>query len=223
MYQFILTLFQTLHAKRHTAQIGNLLFGIPQGKMSQKTLIVLINLIVNQRLGTHKATPDTMFESLYYLLEYGLIENQTFTAHTAGNITSGEQFATLQNNSVATSIEHIHPEFLIKYLSCKDKDLNPWIILFGVSAQLNAHSGRATKSQVEQHQIGLMLLHELKIVLLIVCSSNNYGFGNLIFEDTFCSFEFERNILYYDYLKFFHICKLLRSWLRLYALLFGKE
>ena len=53
--------------------------------------------------------------------------------------------------------------------------------------------------------------------------TNNYGFGNLIFEDTFGSFEFERNILYYDYLKFFHICKLLRFWLRLYALLFGKE
>ena len=35
LYQLILTLFQTLHAKRHTAQIGNLLFGIPQGKMSQ--------------------------------------------------------------------------------------------------------------------------------------------------------------------------------------------
>ena len=66
--EFVLTFLQTFHAERHTSQIGDLLFGIAQGQMSQETFIILIDLIVHKRLLLHQLSTDGSLETLHNLL-----------------------------------------------------------------------------------------------------------------------------------------------------------
>jgi hypothetical protein len=49
-YQLVLSFLQALHSKGHATKISNLLLGIAKGKMSKETLVILVDLIVNQRL-----------------------------------------------------------------------------------------------------------------------------------------------------------------------------
>ena len=46
--ELILALLQTLHAKGHTAKLGDLILGIAEGQMAQETLVVLVNLVVDK-------------------------------------------------------------------------------------------------------------------------------------------------------------------------------
>ena len=46
--EFVLTFLQTLHTKGHAAEIRDLLLGIAEGKMPKKTLVILVNLIVDK-------------------------------------------------------------------------------------------------------------------------------------------------------------------------------
>ena len=71
--QFCLSLLQTLYAERHSAQGGYLLLGIAQRKMAQETLVILINLIIQQSLLTHQLTVYSPVETVYYLLKDMLV------------------------------------------------------------------------------------------------------------------------------------------------------
>ena len=49
-HQFRLPLLKTLHAKGHSAQTGNLLLGVTQCQVTQETLVVFVDFLVDQRL-----------------------------------------------------------------------------------------------------------------------------------------------------------------------------
>ena len=48
--EFVLTFLQALHAEGHTPKTSDLLLGIAQGQMTEETLVVLVNLVVDKRL-----------------------------------------------------------------------------------------------------------------------------------------------------------------------------
>ena len=68
-------LLKTLHSKRHSSEIGYLLLGVAQGQMSQKSLVILVNLIVYQSLAVVQLFPYVVAEAVYYLFEYWLVEH----------------------------------------------------------------------------------------------------------------------------------------------------
>ena len=77
--------------------------------MTEKTLVVLVDLIVYQGLLLDELTADGGLKSLDNLLENRFIEHQLLTIHHGRDITTGQQFASLEDNAVCTGIEYIHP------------------------------------------------------------------------------------------------------------------
>ena len=53
VHQLVLPFLDGLHAERHSAQTRNLLLGVAQRQMAQETLVVLVNLVVDQSLLAH--------------------------------------------------------------------------------------------------------------------------------------------------------------------------
>lgn len=189
--QFCLSLLQTLYAERHSAQVGNLLLGITQRKMAQETLVILINLIIYQSLLTHQLAVYALLETVYYLLKDRLVEHQFLTSHAARHIATRKEFATLQNDAVAARIEHINPEFFVQNFSCKDEHLHVRILLLGLAADFYAYRGGTAQSEVEQNQIGQLLLDEFPIGYFALGSTDDFSLWNIILEDTLCTLQFQ--------------------------------
>ena len=145
-----------------------------------------------------------MLEAVDDFLKDGLVENHLLSLHDARHIGPGQQLATLQTDTVATSIEHVHPELLVQDLSCEYQHFHLWVALFGMSAYLHAYGSRTTQPQVEQHQVGKIVLDESPILGLILSCADNLGFGNVVTEDSFCAFQFQGHVFHDDYFKLFH-------------------
>ena len=79
--KLILSFFQALDPKRHASQVGDLLFGISQGQMSQESFVVFVNLIVDECLLSHQVFIHAVFESFNDFLEYGLVKHHSFPFH----------------------------------------------------------------------------------------------------------------------------------------------
>ena len=77
--------------------------------------------------------------------------------------------------------------------------------LLRVAADLDANGGRAAQSEVEQHEVGLLLLQQPPVSRLVLCCSDYFCLGNVGAHDTEGSFEFEGYILNDDDFEIFHI------------------
>ena len=74
-----------------------------------------------------------------------------------------------------------------------------------MAAYLNTHGGASPKPEVEQKEVGLVVANESPIFRLIVCSAYYLRLGNVVADNSFCTFEFEGHILYYYYLEIIHV------------------
>ena len=172
--------------------------------MAQETLVVLVDLVVDESLLTRQLRRYGMFEALDYLLEDRLVEHQLLALHDGHHIATGQQFATLQDNAIGTSIEHVDPQLLVQDLAREDEDAHLRIGLLGLTTDLDAYGGGTTQPQVEQYEVGLLLLDETPEAGFIVGSTNDLRLGNLVAYDAFRAFEFEGHVLDNNELKFFH-------------------
>ena len=92
--------------------------------MAQESLVVFVNLIVEQCLLIGELAVDRQFKPLYNATQYRFVEHHGLSLHHRAHITTGEQFATLKDNTVGTGIEYIHPQLLVEYLACEDEHLD---------------------------------------------------------------------------------------------------
>ena len=83
--------------------------------MTQKAFVVFVYLIVYKSLLPYQCAADVFLKPLHYFLQYRLVENHSLSGHYAGNILTCEHLPAFQDDAVATGIEHIHPQFLVKY------------------------------------------------------------------------------------------------------------
>ena len=180
--------------------------------MAQETLVILINLIIHQSLLTHQLAVYAPLETVYYLLKDRLVEHQFLTSHAARHIATRKEFATLQNDAVAARIEHIYPEFFVQNFSCKDEHLHVRILLLGLAADFYAYRGGTAQSEVEQNQIGQLLLDEFPIGYFALGSTDDFSLWNIILEDTLCTLQFQGHVFYYDDFKIFHFLIFLYSY-----------
>ena len=79
--EFVLAFLKTLHTKGHTTQICDLFLGIAKGKVAEETLIVFIDLVVDEGLLLHELTTDGSLESLDNFFEDGFVEHKFLTVH----------------------------------------------------------------------------------------------------------------------------------------------
>jgi len=77
--------------------------------MPEQALVIFVYLVMHERFLTCELAAYGTFETLHYLLQNRLVEDKTLAFHYAAYITTREQFATLQNYTIGTGIEHIHP------------------------------------------------------------------------------------------------------------------
>lgn len=116
LYEFVLPFLQALHAKWHSAKVGDLVFCISEGQMTEKTLIVFIDIVVNQRFLAHELVVYALLKSLDDLFQDGLVEDKPLAVHHTCHITACEQFAAFEDDAVAAGIQGIYPKFLVEYL-----------------------------------------------------------------------------------------------------------
>ena len=134
-----------------------------------------------------------------------MVEDHPLASHTTGDIAACKQFTTLEDDAVATGIEDIHPKFLIQNLSCKDEHLDRRITLLGVATDFYAHRSGTSQAQIEQHQVGKLLLDQPEVCLLTVGSADDFGLWYLVADNTLSPFQFKRHILYNNDFKIVHI------------------
>src|SRR5574344_90271 len=72
--KLILTFLYRFYTERHSLEICYHLFSISKGKMTQQSLIILINIIINYCLLSFLILKNRSFESVYYLLKYRIVE-----------------------------------------------------------------------------------------------------------------------------------------------------
>ena len=77
--------------------------------------------------------------------------------------------------------------------------------LLGVSTDLHAHGGRPTQAEVEQHEVGQLLLHQFPVGHLAVGRSQDVSLGNIVTDDALGAFEFECHVFDNDNIKISHI------------------
>ena len=154
-----------------------------------------------------------MLEAVDNLFEDGLVEHHLLALHHTRHVGPCQQFAALEADAVATCIEHIHPQLFVEYLAGEDEHFHVRIRLLGVAANLDTHGGAAAQTKVEQHQVGRIALDESPVLRLVLGRSNDFGLGDVVTEDAFSAFQFERNILHDDDFEFFQFhfyCSLFR-------------
>ena len=81
LYKLILTFLKTFHSEGHCLEIGYLVLGVAQGKMTKETLVVFVNLIVEQCLLVGELTIYRQFKALYNATKYGFVEHHRLAFH----------------------------------------------------------------------------------------------------------------------------------------------
>ena len=76
--------------------------------------------------------------------------------------------------------------------------------LFGRAANLYADSGAAAEPEVEQHEVGQLLLQHAPIFRLVAGCAYNLGFRYLVADNTFRSLQLEGDVFYDNHFKVFH-------------------
>ena len=74
-----------------------------------------------------------------------------------------------------------------------------------MAAYLNTHGGASPKPEVEQKEVGLVVANESPVFSLVVGCTDYLRLGNVVADNSFCTFEFEGHILYYYYLEIIHV------------------
>ena len=77
--------------------------------MAEESLVVLINLVIDHCLLMHQLASYALLESIYYLLENRLVENQFLSTHAGSHVTTGQQFSALEDDAFTSCIKHIYP------------------------------------------------------------------------------------------------------------------
>src|SRR5574344_3073196 len=154
--QFVLSLLQTLYAERHTTQVGYLFFGISQGKMSEKTFVIFVYLIVDQCLLTDQLVIDGIFEPFHDFLQYRLVEHETFAFHHTTHITTGQQLTAFKDNTVSSCVKYIDSQFLVQYFACKNKHFHFLTGFLCLSTYFDSYSCRTAQTWIEKHKIRIM-------------------------------------------------------------------
>lgn len=194
-----LTLLQRLGTEWHRMQIGNHIFRISQGEVTQESLVVLIYIVGYDGFVALSLSMYSITESADNLLQYRLIEDIVLSLHDAAYLASCKEFARLEHYTAGSSVESVDPKFLVEYLTCKDENFDLRKTLLDGTTNGYSYRGRASKSEVKQHHIGQLLFHELPKVLFVHGSTDNLCFGNLITEYLFRTFEFKLYVFYYNY------------------------
>ena len=161
--------------------------------MAQETLVILINLIIHQSLLTHQLAVYAPLETVYYLLKDRLVEHQSYLP-AARHIATRKEFATLQNDAVQPASSTSTQSF-VQNFSCKDEHLHVRILLLGLAADFYAYRGGTAQSEVEQNQIGQLLLDEFPIGYFALGSTDDFSLWNIILEDTLCALQFQGRLL----------------------------
>ena len=172
--------------------------------MAQESLVVLVYLVVYQGLLLNQFATNGTLKALYNLFEDRLVEHQLFAIHHGRYIATCEQLACLQDDTIGTSIEHINPQLLVQYLTSKNQHLYIGMYLLGVAADFYTYGSRTTQTQIEQHQVGLLLLDEAPVGLLVLGCSNHFGLGNITLHDAKGALKLQGHIFYYYYFEVFH-------------------
>ena len=151
--------------------------------MAQEALVILVYLIIDESLLAHQLAIHALLEAIHYLVQDRLIEHHLLAAHAASHIATSQQLATLQDDAIATGIKHIHPELLIQYLAREDEHLHLRILLLGLATYLHPHCSGTAQSQVQEHQVGQLLLDEFPIGYLVFGCTYNLSLRNVVLED----------------------------------------
>ena len=75
-----------------------------------------------------------------------------------------------------------------------------------MTTDFHPYSGGATQAQIEQHQVGLVLLNQTPESRFVLCRSDNLRLRDLITKNTFCAFQFQRHVFYDNYFEVIHDC-----------------
>ena len=73
-----------------------------------------------------------------------------------------------------------------------------------MTADLNTDGGRASKPEIEQHEIGLLLLQQSPIGRLVLRRSDDFGLGDIVADNTLRALQLQGHVLYDDYFEVFH-------------------
>ena len=161
-HQICLTFLKRFGAERHGAQFAYHILGITQGQMTQKTLIVLVNLILHCGAAAQSLIGHGLAETLHKFFQDGLVEHKVLAAHYIHYLIAGKQLAGLKNYAVRSGIKHIGPEFLIKQFAGKNK--NPYPTFPGeFAADVDTYGCGAAQAQVQELLWELMLFSEFAI------------------------------------------------------------
>ena len=94
-----------------------------------------------------------------------------------------------------SGIEHVNPKLLVQDFAGEDEYAHLRIHLLGLTAYLDADSRGAAQSEVEQHEVGLLLFDESPEGSLVLSRADDFRFWYLVTYDAFCTFQFEGYVL----------------------------
>ena len=102
--EIYLAFLQTLDSEGHTSERGNHVLRIAECQMAEESLVILINIVVNDGTGAAVLTDHALLEACHNLLQNGLVEDQTAAVHHQTHIVAGEQFARLEDGFLHLSL-----------------------------------------------------------------------------------------------------------------------
>ena len=102
--EVILTLLDGLDTERHPLQTCNHILRISQCQVTEETLVILVDVIVEECFLTHGFVEHRPAETLEYLLQNGLIEHHALAVEHTLHITLRKQFTTLQDDAVGSGV-----------------------------------------------------------------------------------------------------------------------
>ena len=173
--------------------------------MTKETLVIFVNLVVHQCLLLDNLAADRGFETLDDLLEDRLVEHQLLAIHHGRDITTSQQLASLQNNTVSPGIQHVHPQFLIQDLTREDQHLHLRVQFLRVTTDLHADGGRSPKAEIKQHEVGNLLLEQSPVGWFRVCCTNHFRLWDVRADYTEGAFQFEGHILNDNDFEMIHV------------------
>ena len=145
-----LAFLERLDTERHCLERRYHLLCIAQRKVAQETLVITVNLVVDERLLARCIAAHILTETLNEFFEHRLVEDIALACHHIVYLVFCEQFACLERYTVGTGIEHIDPQLLVEELACEHEHLHLWMLFFHSRTDFHTHSCRATKTKVKE-------------------------------------------------------------------------
>ena len=155
--------------------------------MTEKSFVVLVNVIIDNCLLTTLFHCHRLQETGYNLFQYRLVKYHLLSIHDGLHIGRSQQFTGLQDDAYCPSPKRIHPKFLVQNFSGENKHLQLRTFPMKTGANLHANGGRTSQPQVKQHHIGRTCLHQFPELFLGHGRTNDLRIRYFVTENFFRS------------------------------------